>query len=217
LVKSLVAKGVNKEVIQQQLRIVEGDVKSVEAVRQVLYQDGQLVEQIVSGIGGAPVLQWNLLKPVTLNDPTICQDAGATILKALNEIHSDKKPCLFNVSTTGIPPAGCPRDVPLLLYPLYHWLLAVPHADKKLLEQDLSEHMNLPESQRALRGFINIRPSLLVDGEGSGIASIREGSDQSPAVGYTISRQDVGKWMFERLVKGDTAAKWMNSGVSITY
>jgi hypothetical protein len=215
LVKSLEAKGINGNIIQKQLRIVEGDVKSVEAVKQALYQDGQLAEQIISGIGGTPTLQWSLPKPVTLTDPTICQDAGATILEALKEIHSDRKPFLFNVSTTGISSAGCPRNVPLLFYPMYHWLLAVPHADKKVLEQNLSAHMNLPESERALRGFVNIRPSMLVDGKGSGVESVREGSDQSPAVGYTISRQDVGKWMFERLVKGN-AAKWTNGGVSIT-
>lgn len=218
LINSLSAKGVDRQAIDAQLHIVSGNVKDEEALKRTLRPNGErIVDQIVSGIGGTPVTQWSLTKPVTLNDPTICQDAGKTILQALEGLKSDKKPFFINVSTTGIPPNGCPRDVPLFFVPLYHWLLAVPHADKKVLEDNLASHMKIPKDERAIQGYVNVRPSLLMDGEAKGVQSLREGVDKKPAVGYTIRRQDVGRWMFERLVKQGVKAEWVNQGVTITY
>lgn len=217
LSSSLVEKGVRKDVIDAQLVIVPGNAKDVDAVKRALCIQGQVVDHIISGIGGTPVTQWSVTKPVTLTDPTICQDAGSTILSALAELRSSKKPFFVNVSTTGIPPKGCPRDVPLLFVPLYHWLLAVPHADKKVLETELASHMSLPKDDRSIQGYVNVRPSLLMDGGSKGMQSLREGVDQKPALGYTVRRQDIGRWMFERLIKQAPPSNWVNNGVTVTY
>ncbi|KAI7278220.1 hypothetical protein KC345_g6104 [Hortaea werneckii] len=223
LTASLKSKNVSSETLDKRLTIIQGDVKDVSAVKETLSlaadQPGNVVDKIISGIGGAPAFQWSFRQPFTLGDPTICQDAGKTILIALGELESSKeerkKPILINVSTTGIPSPGCPRDVPLLFVPLYHWILAVPHEDKEALQENLAAHM---KSQSAvLEGFVNVKASLLLDGEAKGLQAVRDGVETQPAVGYTIRRADVGGWMFERLVKGEPKGEWMNRGVCITY
>lgn len=224
LTASLKNKSVSSETLDRHLTIIQGDVKDVSAVKETLTlpagPPGNVVDQIISGIGGTPAFQWSLIQPFTLTDPTICQDAGRTILKALEELQSTsqeetKKPILINVSTTGIPSPNCPRDVPLLFVPLYHWGLAVPHEDKKVLQETLAAHMK--SESKVLQGFIHVKPSLLMDGEAIGLQAVREGVEAEPAVGYTIRRADVGSWMFERLVKGEVKGEWMDRSVCITY
>lgn len=217
LTKSMKDKGVRTSALDQHLTIVEGNVKDVEAVKGALQLNGQVVDTIVCGIGGTPQLQWSLWTPVTLNDPTICQDAGNTILKALQELKPAKKPLLILVSTTGISPRGMPRDVPLLFVPLYHWMLHIPHIDKHKLEDNLAAHVALPEDERGIRAFVAVKPSLLMDGEGMGLDSVRPGVPEKPVVGYTIRRQDVGSFICERLIKQDVGQDWLNKGISITY
>ncbi|KAK3699483.1 hypothetical protein LTR37_016440 [Vermiconidia calcicola] len=217
LTKAMKEKGVSSKALDQHLTIIEGNVRDVDAVKGALQLDGSIVDAIVSGIGGVPKLQWSIVRPVVLTDTTICQDAGSTILQALAELQSAKKPTLINVSTTGIPPKGKPRDVPILYSMLYHWLLASPHEDKKVLEQRLAQHVQLPEELRRIEAYVNVKPTLLFDGDSLGLAAVREGVDDQPAVGYTIRRKDVGLWMFERLVRNGVKREWMNRSVSITY
>ncbi|KAI7314488.1 hypothetical protein KC315_g11340 [Hortaea werneckii] len=224
LTASLKNKNVSPETLDKHLTIIQGDVKDVTAVKETLSlsagHPGNAVDKIISGIGGAPAFQWSLIQPFTLTDPTICQDAGKTILRALGELESTskektKKPILINVSTTGIPSPNCPRDVPLLFVPLYHWALAVPHEDKKVLQKTLAAHMK--SDSPLLQGFVHVKPSLLMDGEAMGLQAVRDGVETAPAVGYTIRRADVGSWMFERLVKGEVKREWMDRSVCITY
>ncbi|KAF2480780.1 hypothetical protein BDY17DRAFT_302384 [Neohortaea acidophila] len=217
LTNSMKAKGVSTTTLDSHLTIVSGDVKDVSTVQTALQLNGRVVDYIVSGIGGLPKLQWSLWEPVTLNDPTICQDAGATILRALQGLQVEQKPTFINVSTTGISPRSVPRDVPLLFVPLYHWFLSVPHADKQVLEEKLAAHTKLPEKERGLRAYVNVKPSLLMDGAGCGLQAVRVGVDEKPAVGYTIQRKDVGTFMFERLVKTGVPQEWLNKSVSVTY
>lgn len=65
--------------------------------------------------------------------------------------------------------------------------------------------------------FINVKPSLLLDGEGKGLEKVRIGTEDEPAVGYTIQRGDVGKFIFERLINVDMKAEWLNTALTITY
>ena len=220
LTASLKAKGVQETTLQSNLTIIPGDVRDISAVKRTLLHPttNQSMEMIISGIGGSPVLQWSLFRPVTLNDPTICQEAGATLLQALQEIKPTKKPILINVSGTGIKPDGGPRDVPLAIWPLYHWLLATPHEDKRVMETKLKAHMRLAAAERGVESYVNVRPSLLVDGPGLGLEQVRDGPDERPAIGYTIQRGDVGKWMYEKLIKpGKIKQEWVNNGVCLTY
>lgn len=65
--------------------------------------------------------------------------------------------------------------------------------------------------------FVIVRPSLLTNGKALGGTKIRTGTEERPAVGYTISREDVGRWMFENLVRGDAGARYVGKKVIITY
>ncbi|KAK5702398.1 hypothetical protein LTR17_022360 [Elasticomyces elasticus] len=202
LTASLNAKGVSPELLDSHLTIIEGNAKDVAAV---------------NGIGGTQIIfTWNPLRPFTLSDPTICQDAGATLLQALHELDPARKPALINVLTTGIAPSGIPSDLPFPYKILYPWLGHVMHEDKRVLQGRLVEHMRLPESQRALSSFTNVKPSLLFDGEAKGMRATRQGVDEKPAVGYWINRADVGAWMAENLVNQD-GKEWKNKGVTLTY
>ena len=74
--------------------------------------------------------------------------------------------------------------------------------------------------------FVIVRPSLLTNGKARGRRKIRVGTEAEPAVGYTISREDVGLWMFEHLVKGIgngigddevVGGRYVGQKVTITY
>ena len=102
------------------------------------------------------------------------------------------------------------------MIPLYHWILAVPHADKKKME-DLVVASG--------RKFVLVRPSLLFDGEAKGLDHVKTGieipgnkEEGKHAVGYTIRREDVGKWIFEECVRDNKRwGKWEGKCVSLTY
>lgn len=142
--------------------------------------------------------------PVTMDQPTICRDAMATLLSALQSLNAPKKPLLVDISTTGI--SDGPRDVALLLIPLYKWALHTPHVDKreteKLIAGAVGQGTGEGKGERAIRAAVIVRPSLLMNGVAKGPQHVRVGSEDKPAVGYTIRRADVGEWIFERCVKG---------------
>jgi len=244
LTESMTAKGVSQETMDRYLTVICGDIRNMEAVKKTFQVgDGRVVDKIVSGIGksnkmsiaqsrdfhadicpcgnpgGSPKMKWSLSQPVTLNDPRICQDGGASVLAALHQLQAGNKPLFINVSTTGLKThEGQPCDVPIAFAPFYHWFLSVPHEDKKALEANLAAHMQQREGDRVLAAYVNVRPSLLQDGKGKGWEKVREGDEGKPAVGYFIHRADVGQWMFEKLVKAGVEVKgeWRNAAVTIT-
>lgn len=64
--------------------------------------------------------------------------------------------------------------------------------------------------------FVIVRPSFLTNGKAQGGEKVRVGTEEKPAVGYMISREEVGLWMFENLVQGDGAA-FVGQKVIITH
>ena len=108
------------------------------------------------------------------------------------------------------------RDLPLVMMPLYHVLLKNAHADKIQMEEALEAEMTKGKAS-AIRGFVLVRPSLLTDGKVRGLGSIRVGAEMAPAVGYTISREDVGGWMFDALVTNGDREEFLGRKVSLTY
>lgn len=168
--------------------------------------DGECaVDAIVFGIGSSPKLQWSWV-PVTLQDTRVCETAMSVLLQALGEllVSGQPKPDVVAVSTTGI--SSGPRDVPWLYYAAYHWLLHVPHVDKKAMEDLLWAETKRRRSERATRGFVIVRPTILSGGE-AGVDSVRWGGEGSPVLGYTVGRKDVGEWIFEKVVQGDEDVK----------
>lgn len=218
LTASLTAKGVSTELQSRHLTIIHGDIRDPETVQQVLKTPtGQTVDVIISGVGPTSFyLHPNPLAPVGITDSTLVRDASRTILAALpTDTPAENKPLLINVTTTGIPPPGAPRDVPLLYLPLYRWLLHHPHVDKGEMEANLRALMGKSENERPIRGFVNVKPTLLTDGEGKGWERIRSGQEGRPALGYFVARKDVGEWVFERLVRREAEPGWINGGVTL--
>lgn len=226
---------ISTELISKHLTIVQGNSKDSVKVTEALKVNNVVADMILSGVGGVPVFKPNPLRP-TLDDPTICQDTVSTILKALRDLHSDpdsvssqdkkKKPTLVVISSTGISDYG--RDVPLAMIPLYHWLLPIPHKDKKMMEKLLVEEIkggddDDGDASSAIENFVAVRPSFLTNGRALGFGAIRAGIDRqgkldNSAIGYTISRADVGGWIFEGLVEDKAGKKstYLNQFVGIT-
>lgn len=226
---------ISTELISKHLTIVQGNSKDSVKVTEALKVNNVVADMILSGVGGVPVFKPNPLRP-TLDDPTICQDTVSTILKSLRDLHSDpdsvssqdkkKKPTLVVISSTGISDYG--RDVPLAMIPLYHWLLPIPHKDKKMMEKLLVEEIkggddDDGDASSAIENFVAVRPSFLTNGRALGFGAIRAGIDRqgkldNSAIGYTISRADVGGWIFEGLVEDKAGKKstYLNQFVGIT-
>lgn len=238
LQKLLADRHISDATLAAHLTIVEGDIRDVDKVGDALavphkIGSGDLeknatdvVDIIISGIGGTPVFTPNPLRP-SLDDPTICQDGIATVLSALRAKTSagagrrGPKPFFAALSTTGI--SAQKRDVPLAMLPMYHWLLAVPHKDKKEMEALLLAEMAKSAEQRVIQDFLTVRPSFLTNGERRGSGKLRVGKEDAagakPVVGYTISREDVGGWLFDEVIKGGNQRRqqWTGKMVTITY
>lgn len=154
----------------------------------------------------------------TLGPVTICAEATTSILGALADLKPTQKPLIVVISTTGIT-AG-PRDVPLLQVPFYKLALPRAHQDKTNMEQILANSLAEGASGREeswIRGFVAVRPSLLTNGPAKGEPKLRVGTMSKPAVGYTVSREDVGKWIFNELLANEGRDRWVGEKVSLTY
>ncbi|KAL8695084.1 MAG: hypothetical protein Q9218_000362 [Villophora microphyllina] len=208
----------SQALLDAKLVIIQGNAKDEQAVRKVLLaENGQLVDRIIFGIGGVPKFTPNPLKP-TLDDPTVCQDSMTTITTALQNIQGSgraaRMPLLSAISTTGLSKS---RDVPIAMIPLYHWMLPTPHADKKIMEDRVVK----AKEASLIRDFVIVRPSLLlgearkeirVGWEGKAPGQLGDGA----AVGYTISREDVGFFIFENVI-AKSGGDLIGKKVSVTH
>lgn len=213
------------------LTIHAGNVKVVGDVKKALVSPkspAHLVDTIVFGVGGSPRLQWSLFTPITLDDQHVCETGISTVLAALASLADEgidttvngAKPVVVAVSTTGVGEGK--RDVPILLWPLYHWLLQVPHEDKRAMEHVLFGATR----DNSIMDFVIMRPTLLTDGPARGIEKVRVGwewgirggegreEEHGPELGFTVGRNDVGVWIFHEVVK---KGNWYGKCVTLTY
>lgn len=146
---------------------------------------------------------------------------------------AQKQPLIVAISTTGIGKSGRgPSDVPWLLAPLYHWLLASPHRAKRAMEDVLEAYITAsvisntstalaqPSGTGAARAII-VRPTLLSNGAAQMTASgkLRVGTEEAPAVGYSIARESVGGWIWQECCAGareGTGEKWVGRVITLT-
>lgn len=201
------------------LHVTQGDIYDNASIKRALVLNNRRVDIVISAVG--MVLQFKGVKIVS-PDPTICEVGTRNILSALSELEAEidqtsnlspVKPKLIIVSTTGI---SQKRDIPLAVSPFYHYGLAVPHADKKKME-DLVINSQWP--------WVLVRPSFLVDGPAKGLKSVRTGTETpthkkeaTHAIGYTIRREDVGLWIYEECVSSrGNWGEWAGKCVSLTY
>lgn len=226
LTDQLLAQGVSQETLDRQLTIIKGDATDISSVKETLLskKTGILASTIISGIGGSPRLQKSFCEPIVFDNPNICEESAAAIRTALQEIYKENaeykatKPLLVVISTTGI--SKVKEDVPFGFRTFYHKGLAVPHEDKRKMEAALLEHMSqADEESRVFRAFVSVRPSLLTGDNsiktGKGWETLRVGTEEEPAVGYTIQRADVGQWIFEEIVRRGSE-RWFGKMVTLT-
>ncbi|KAL1964404.1 hypothetical protein VTN77DRAFT_6962 [Rasamsonia byssochlamydoides] len=228
--------GITEEMLATQLRIVQGDATDVVAVkRTILAGDGKLVRTIVSGIGARPSFKrqskCSIIPCLTLDNPQITEQGMTALVAALREIYVEEKdsdsnsnthdkPLLATISSTGLTKPHEPRDVPFLMRGMYRILLAIPHADKRKMEALIEANADV------FGGYVIVRPTLLTgDGkikitpgkgkeEDQGWRKLKVGTVDKPAVGYTIDRADVGRWIFEEVVRAG-GKRWIGEKVTL--
>ncbi|KAL2127026.1 hypothetical protein VTI74DRAFT_11444 [Chaetomium olivicolor] len=195
------------------LHIIQGNAHDASVLMSCLVTPSdphRLVDNIVFSIGARPTL-------TGMSDPHVCENGMSALLTALRRCREEKgaagRPYIVAVSSTGISTVA--RDVPIAMVPLYKLLLHKPHVDKKAMEKLLVQS---GEEWTLVRG------SLYTDGpetEGlvrEGMEDPVEGVVESKAVGYTISREDVGKWVFENCLQTrEGAGRWVGKAAMITY
>lgn len=238
LLALLADRATSKENIDQNLVIIKGNAKDVDVVQKTLIPEpGRVVDQIVFGIGlsphrqtsqkpvrnhcvpgGVPKFAPNPLKP-TLDDPTVCQTAIAAVISSLKRINDGasedgiQKPVIIAISSTGI---SSNRDLPVIMSLLYKWLGEVAHADKRKMESLIEE----AAAERSIGEFVIVRPSLLTNGRALGESKVRVGWEKEDgtgaAIGYTISRADVGSFIFDKIIRSN-ADGFRGKKVSVTY
>ncbi|KAK2055312.1 hypothetical protein LY76DRAFT_578396 [Colletotrichum caudatum] len=139
-----------------------------------------------------------------------------TLLGALGKLRAEKRvsgnPRILALSTTGI--SKFARDTPLIIAPLYKGLLHVPHEDKRAMEQLLFA---------SNESWTVVRPSFLTNGKEQPSGAVHVGVEdpvkgvEQLAIGYTISREDVGRWIFENLLQKDGSDEFVRKVATVTY
>ncbi|KAJ5512402.1 hypothetical protein N7463_001954 [Penicillium fimorum] len=174
------------------------------------------------------------LPHIELSNPHITEETTRALLAALAQISSERfasleayravAPRVTVISTTGHLPGN--KDVPFWFRPMYSVLLPIPHADKLQMEILLDKDVELGHAGVLAAGVVVVRPSFLTgdhlvpirEGEKGDkraeLEKVRVGTEETPAIGYTISRALVGEWIFEEIIKG--GGKWVGEKVTIT-
>ncbi|SPO03100.1 uncharacterized protein DNG_05782 [Cephalotrichum gorgonifer] len=205
------------------LTIIEGNAHDASAVSRVVASPTdptRLVDIVIFSIGNRPEL-----KTMVNMDPTVCERGMTTLLSVLDDkVKSTtgsvaaRHPHIVALSSTGVGAHG--RDYPVLLTPVY-MMLHTPHVDKRRMEDTLKASRAGP--------WTIVRPSLLKDGDLQGEAAKGKGKDirvgvedlvkdevVSREVGYFITRDDVGKWIYENIVAGTSRGEYDGKAVSLT-
>ncbi|KAJ5594385.1 uncharacterized protein N7459_000593 [Penicillium hispanicum] len=191
------------------LTVISGNAHDVEAVSKCLQPEersGKLVDMVITTIGGRPIMH-----KMTVDDPNVCRKGAAALLEAIAQLRqkgATGNPQIVAFSTTGL--SKFARDYPLLLTPVYTLMLKVPHEDKEIMEETFIQS-GLP--------FTITRASLLTTGETDkpvrvGIEDPKTGIE-SKAIGYTISREDCGRWLCQNLISKEHP-EYMNKILTIT-
>jgi len=221
--KDMLAGKVSEEVQSKHLTIVQGNNHDGTVVKEALTKaNGRLHPIIISGIGSYPSFK-NPFMP-TLEDPHVCEKAIVAIKEVLKENQSTERPVILFLSTTGT--GSKVRDVPYLMMSLYYWVLPVPHADKHKSE----EAIKAAKEDGLIRDYVILRCSLFSGSEGGDYSKLRAGYEERKssgaddrwnkqdgiAMGYTITKDVVGRFMYEEGIARAGQSDWEGKCVTIT-
>ncbi|TRM67898.1 hypothetical protein BD626DRAFT_395349 [Schizophyllum amplum] len=209
-------------IMKGKARLVKGDALKKDDVAHAWAEAGKdaPVGVLLSTVGGAPKV--SLTKGVVLDPPNIVTQCVFNILCTMPK--DAPQPRMVFVSSSGLTKRSH-ASIPVLLKPMYSYLLAGPHRDKMGQERVLSYCAGLPwdegEAEPAeeimgvkwqereglpaadsLKKVPVVRPALLTDGE----CEADKGKAKSYRVseaelgGYTVSRKDVGHFIAKALL-----------------
>ncbi|MCJ1312560.1 hypothetical protein MMC25_006234 [Agyrium rufum] len=191
------------------LEIIEGNIHDTATIARCLRtKEGRLVDGIVFTIGSKPKITYKIVS----DDPTVCGAGMTKLIQTIAQLRSEGvtgQPWIVAVSTTGMSKYG--RDYPLALFFIYKVLLSGAHEDKRVMEEALID---------SGEDFTVVRCSLLTNGASD--AMVRAGIEgpktglESKVIGYTISREDAGKWIAQNVMLGRDP-KYLKKTASITY
>ncbi|KXX82524.1 Oxidoreductase AflX [Madurella mycetomatis] len=200
------------------LHIIQGNAHDAEVLgRCLVHPDdpSRLVDTIIFSIGARPTLKG-------MDDPHVCENGIAALLTALQRCRAEGATAgapparIVVVSTTGISELG--RDMPLLMVPMYKLLLGTAHKDKRALEDALVKGPGKDEEWTIVRGSLYTGGGETEGAVRVGVEDPVRGVVESLAVGYTISREDVGKWIFKNVIDDEEGGrKWVRKTVTVTY
>jgi nucleoside-diphosphate-sugar epimerase len=180
----------------------------------------RLVDAIVFSIGGKPTLKG-------LDDPHVCERGMTALLEALRTLRKEGadnnkptgNPRLIAVSSTGVGTLG--RELPWAMVPMYKLLLGAAHKDKAVMEKLVIDAGKNGDGEQALVSWTIIRGSLYTNGPATE-GKVRAGWEAPVAgtrgdvpIGYTISREDLGKWVYENCIEGGD--EWVGKVAVVTY
>ncbi|KIK34527.1 hypothetical protein CY34DRAFT_97833 [Suillus luteus UH-Slu-Lm8-n1] len=230
------------ETIQQYIKegkahLVQGDalVKSdvSRAWSEAQHQDGRPADFLIFTVGGIP--HFSLTKGFTVSPPNLVAQSLINVLETLPSPH----PKIITISSAGLTQTSH-KSLPLLLKPLYGYLLSEPHKDKCGAEEVVSHCAGWKWDARdspgekilgagwtsrvpsagELKSIVVIRPALLNDGEcradtkgkGSEAYRVKEGDLECS---WAVSRKDVAHFLVEGVVRH--WQEWEGKCVSIAY
>lgn len=189
------------------LTIVEGNAFDEASLTKIVMSPsnaGVLVDAVVTSIGPA----------FSNSDFQTCEKGMKALLAVLATCRQNGatgNPRILAISSTGVSQLG--RDIPIAVVPLYRTLIKKPHKDKRVMEELL---------YASNEQWTILRPSLFL-GEGEKNKTIRVGIEdpvsgiESKAIGYTITKEDVGKWIFENILQANGEDRYLRKIASITY
>ncbi|KAI1467935.1 NAD(P)-binding protein [Daldinia caldariorum] len=191
------------------LQVVQGNAHDTAAVSRCLKaSDNKLVDEIVFTIGGKPIPA-----KMTIDDPHVCEKGITTVLNAILTLRGQGvvgRPHIIVCSTAGMSEFG--RDIPVTYLPLFSLFLKVPGADKRAMENKLVA---------SGEDFTIVRAAMFLN-DGETNKQVRAGVEdpqtgiESKAIGYSISREDAGKWIARNLVV-ERNPKYLNKTATIVY
>jgi hypothetical protein len=218
------------------LTISVGDAKNPEDVANALVHPAQptrLVDMIVFAVGAYIKPQLSLLRPFVLPpaDVSVTQDCMRALFSAIDSLLAKRpkiaatKPLIVVVTATASKDVWGSVPWPWLCAPLYKWLLRSPEEDKRNMEDIVRS-----DGGGHVRSYVLMRPAILTDGVERGVVKVRVGwlwdtqgemgvereKAPGPAVGWSIGRRDVGRWMFEKVVACGGNG-WEGKSVSLCY
>ncbi|KXN91467.1 hypothetical protein AN958_00729 [Leucoagaricus sp. SymC.cos] len=236
---------VQKYISTNKARLVKGDAlvrSDVQNVWSTATSDSPVnVVLCTIGFSGSP--SFSILKGIQINPPNLVTAALLNLFATMPSSTREISPQIVVVSSTGVNRKSR-AAAPIPLRPLYGYLIQKPLEDKLGAERVIhslggwdwdptvpepTEHILDPNWQAmdgmpkpgTLKNAVIIRPALLHDGEcladkaPGGKAPYRVGEGE--VGGWSVSRRDVGHFIYELVTDPAQWAKFNNKQVSIAY